>query len=121
MNEMYLTNIARASIFTAILVTVGSTLAAVNAKDITIGQKNKTFVLDGTKVESVTIKLGDTIHFGNQDPWFHNIFSLSELKTFDLGSYPQGESRPVTFDKPGVVEIECAIHPNMSLEVTVKQ
>ncbi|WP_455366277.1 cupredoxin domain-containing protein [Kaarinaea lacus] len=90
------------------------------AKDITVNQKNKTFIMDNAKVEAITVNQGDTIHFMNSDPWFHNIFSLSDLKTFDLGSYPQGESRPVTFDKKGVVEIECAIHPNMYLEVTVK-
>ena len=110
---------------TAIIVTItllvavsGSAMAL--AKDITVNQQNKTFLIDNAKVEAITINQGDTIHFMNNDPWFHNIFSLSDLKTFDLGSYPQGESRPVTFDKKGVVEIECAIHPNMHLEVTVK-
>ncbi|WP_455221423.1 cupredoxin domain-containing protein [Kaarinaea lacus] len=96
----------------------GSALAL--AKDVTIDQQNKTFLLDNAKVSTITINRGDTIHFMNKDPWFHNIFSLSDLKTFDLGSYPQGESRPVTFDNEGTVLIECAIHPNMLLEVTVK-
>ncbi|MCI0506445.1 MAG: methylamine utilization protein [Gammaproteobacteria bacterium] len=96
----------------------GSTL--VFANDITIDQQNKTFVLNNAKVETITVNEGDTIHFTNKDPWFHNIFSLSDLKTFDLGSYPQGESRPVTFDKKGTVDVECAIHPNMHLKVTVK-
>lgn len=96
-----------------------SGFALVQAKDITIGQKNKTFILDGQKVETITVNQGDTIHFENNDPWFHNIFSLSDLKTFDLGSYPQGESRAVIFDKKGTMEIECAIHPHMFLEVTV--
>jgi len=91
-----------------------------HAKDITIGQKNKMFVLDGASIEEINVQTGDTIHFMNNDPWFHNIFSLSEIKTFDLGSYPQGESRPVTFDTPGTFEIKCAIHSNMFLEVTVR-
>ncbi len=95
-------------------------IAQVQAKDITIDQKNKTFLMNNKKVEALTVNQGDTIHFTNQDPWFHNIFSLSDLKTFDLGSYPKGESRPVTFDKRGTVEIECAIHPNMFLEVNVQ-
>ena len=103
-----------------ILLTTASSSATVLAKDITIDQQNKTFLLVNAKVEAITVNQGDTIHFMNKDPWFHNIFSLSDLKTFDLGSYPQGESRPVTFDKKGIVEIECAIHPNMHLEVTVK-
>ena len=104
-------------ICTTLLATSG--LALVQAKDITVGQKNKTFILDGQKIEAINVNQGDTIHFANNDPWFHNIFSLSNLKTFDLGSYPQGESRPVTFNKKGTVEIECAIHPHMFLEVTV--
>lgn len=94
--------------------------AAVSAKDLTIGQKDKTFVLGAKQIEQLTIKTGDTIHFQNQDPWFHNIFSLSDTKLFDLGSYPKGESRDVTFDKPGEVEVECAIHPQMYLVVNVE-
>ena len=104
-------------IFSAMLL-VFSCIVAAQAKDITIGQKNKTFVLDNKPVEAITVQPGDTIHFLNNDPWFHNIFSQS--KTFDLGSYPQGESRPVTFDKKGTFEVECAIHPNMFLEVIVE-
>ena len=111
-------------ITTAVIVTITVATAAGSvsaiAKDITIDQQNKTFMLNNAKAETITINRGDTIHFMNKDPWFHNIFSLSDLKTFDLGSYPQGESRPVTFDKDGTVEIECAIHPNMILEVIVK-
>ena len=63
--------------------------------------------------------MGDSINFRNEDPYFHNVFSLSDAKTFDLGSYPQGQSKKVTFDKPGTVEVECAIHPNMKLVVEV--
>jgi plastocyanin len=75
-----------------------------------IDQANKTFVMDGKKVESLKVKMGDTIRFKNEDPFFHNIFSLSPIKTFDLGSFPKGDSRTVTFDKAGKAEIECAIH-----------
>jgi plastocyanin len=85
-----------------------------------VDQQNKTFVHQGAKVEAITIKAGDTIRFKNEDPFFHNIFSLSDLKTFDLGSFPKGESKTVVFDKPGKVEVECAIHPQMHLDVTVE-
>lgn len=87
---------------------------------IVVGQKNKAFVTNGSKLEKLEIKVGDTIRFMNQDPFFHNVFSLSDLKTFDLGSFPKGDFKPVTFDKPGIVEVECAIHPQMFLKVTVK-
>ena len=64
---------------------------------------------------------GDAVSFKNEDPYVHNIFSLSDTKTFDLGSYPQGQAKKVVFDKPGEVEIECAIHPEMKLTVEVKK
>lgn len=91
-----------------------------NAAEFTVDQHNKTFEKDGVKISKISIKTGDTIHFRNMDPWFHNVFSLSELKIFDLGSYPQGQQKPVTFDKPGNVQVECAIHPQMQLDVEVK-
>jgi plastocyanin len=70
-------------------------------------------------MSSLKIKAGDTVNFVNQDPFFHNVFSLSDAKTFDLGSYPQGQGRKMTFDEPGVVEIECAIHSQMKLVIEV--
>ena len=80
-----------------------------------VGQKNKQFTKD--KIE---ISVGDTVKFTNEDPFFHNVFSLSEIKSFDLGSYPKGEFKTVTFDKAGTVEVECAIHPNMQMTIEVK-
>ena len=65
------------------------------------------------------IKVGDSVIFRNDDPFFHNIYSLSDTQTFDLGSYPQGQSRRATFTKPGKVEVECAIHPAMKMEIEV--
>ncbi len=94
--------------------------SAINAAEYTIGQKDKQFVKDGVLIEKFTINVGDKINFQNQDPWFHNVFSLSDIKTFDLGSYPKGESKSVVFDKAGLAEVECAIHPQMFLEIEVK-
>src|SRR5690349_8869655 len=87
---------------------------------LVVEQKDKTFVYKGAKATTLKIKVGTTIEFRNLDPYFHNVFSLSEAKLFDLGSYPQGQSRSVTFDKPGKVEVECAIHPLMKMTVEVK-
>lgn len=81
-----------------------------------VGQKNKAFT-----VENLTIKAGDTVKFINQDSFFHNVFSLSDAKLFDLGSFPKGEFRNVTFDVPGTVEVECAIHPTMRMIIEVKE
>ncbi len=93
---------------------------AAQAADFVVEQSNKTFVMDGQPIEHLTIKAGDTVHFKNADPFFHNIFSLSDLKTFDLGSYPAGEEKSVTFESPGEAEIECAIHPEMYMVIEVQ-
>lgn len=85
------------------------------ADDHEVGQKDQQF----TK-KAITIKVGDKVNFVNNDEIFHNVFSLSDAKLFDLGSYPKGDSRSVTFDQKGVVEVECAIHPDMKMTVNVK-
>lgn len=90
------------------------------AAEVVVTQKDKSFQKDGAKIEKLVVNKGDVVSFKNEDPFFHNIFSLSDLKTFDLGSYPAGQSKSVTFDKPGEAEIECAIHPVMQLLITVK-
>ena len=91
-----------------------SSTAAVHAKDVVVSQKDKKFSADTLKV-----KVGDSVTFRNEDPFFHNIFSLSETQTFDLGSFPKGQSKTVTFAKEGKVEVECAIHPDMKLLIDV--
>ena len=62
---------------------------------------------------------GTTVHFPNDDALFHNVFSLSSAKEFDLGRYPRGVSRSVTFDKAGVVQVFCHTHSDMSAVVLV--
>jgi plastocyanin len=90
------------------------------AQSYTVEQKDKAFVYNGNKEPKLSVKVGDTVVFKNMDPYFHNVFSLSDPKTFDLGSYPQGQSRSITFDKPGTVEVECAVHPGMKMTIEVK-
>ena len=85
------------------------------AAEVEVGQKDKQF----TK-KAVTIKSGDSVKFTNEDPFFHNVFSLDDKQTFDLGSYPKGQSKSVKFDKKGSYDIECAIHPNMKMKVKVE-
>jgi plastocyanin len=82
---------------------------------VEVGQKNKEF----TKKE-ITIKQGDVVRFKNEDPFFHNVFSLSDTKFFDLGSFPQGEHKDVKFEEAGEIEVECAIHPNMKMTIKVE-
>lgn len=80
-----------------------------------VGQKNKRFTVD-----KLVIAVGDTVNFPNYDDIHHNVYSISDAKVFDLGSYGQGESKSVTFDTPGIVEVECAIHPTMHMTIEVK-
>jgi hypothetical protein len=62
----------------------------------------------------MAIQVGTEVDFPNQDPFFHNVFSLFEGRPFDLGLYANGESKPVRFNRPGVSFIYCNIHPQMS-------
>jgi plastocyanin len=67
----------------------------------------------------VAITRGSTVDFPNLDPYFHNVFSLSGAATFDLGRYPDGQSRSRQFMKPGVVKVYCHIHSQMSATIVV--
>lgn len=90
-----------------------------SAESYVVSQKHKAFLLDGEFVKQMTVVVGDTVDFRNDDPFFHNVFSLSSVERFDLGIFPQGESRAVIFDQQGTVEVECSIHPYMHLTVEV--
>ena len=109
----------RAKVVPAITALLWITTAAC-AADFTVEQKNKTFMYNGATAGTLKVKVGDLIQFKNADPYFHNVFSLSDAKLFDLGFYPQGQAKSVTFDKPGTFEVECAIHPQMKMTVEVK-
>ncbi|MDX9856691.1 MAG: plastocyanin/azurin family copper-binding protein [candidate division Zixibacteria bacterium] len=61
----------------------------------------------------MAVTVGSTVEFPNLDPFYHNVFSYSTTRKFDLGRYAQGKSKSVTFDKPGLVKIFCEIHYSM--------
>lgn len=67
----------------------------------------------------LVVPVGATVQFPNADPIDHNVFSVSPVKTFDLGLYGAGKAKTVTFDKPGPVRIYCNIHPQMIGDVIV--
>ena len=79
-----------------------------------LDQRNETFV---PYVLAITV--GSTVEFPNSDRVYHNVFSLSKAKRFDLGRYPRGASRSVRFDEPGVVRVFCEIHSHMSAFILV--
>ncbi len=62
---------------------------------------------------------GTTVDIKNEDKIYHNVFSLSDPKPFNIGRRPQGESVPQTFDNPGVVRVFCDIHSHMSAFIVV--
>jgi plastocyanin len=65
------------------------------------------------------IMVGTTVEWPNNDEIFHNVFSMSEAKEFDLGLYEGGKSKSVLFDKPGRVDVFCSIHTAMNCIVLV--
>ncbi len=65
------------------------------------------------------IQVGTTVEFPNSDDLYHNLFSLSKAKKFDLGRYGQGVSKTVTFDQVGEVQVFCDIHPHMNAIILV--
>lgn len=67
----------------------------------------------------VVVPLGSTVRFPNHDPFNHNVFSVSEPNTFDLGLYGRGETKSHTFDHPGLVRVYCNVHPRMVAYVLV--
>ncbi len=66
------------------------------------------------------IQVGTKVLFPNLDKDFHNIFSYSKTKRFDLGRYTHNESPPsVVFDKPGEVRLFCEIHNHMRSTILI--
>lgn len=94
-------------------------LSSVNAKDsvgpgptVRLLQKDKRFT-----PHMLAVPVGTSIEFPNQDPFFHDVFSIYHGKPFDLGLYESGAVRKVRFSQPGVSYIFCNIHPDMSAVV----
>ncbi len=90
---------------------VPDSLAAARA---IVTQRDEQFIAHITPVYR-----GATVEFPNDDDVFHNVFSLSSAKTFDLGRYKKGASKSIVFDKSGAVQIFCHTHSDMSAVVLV--
>jgi plastocyanin len=91
----------------------GARKAVPMAKAI-VDQRDKTFL---PHVSVVTV--GTAIQFPNNDTVFHNVYAYFDAKKFDLGMYPRGAVKSVTFDKPGVVAVLCNVHSDMSAYIMV--
>ena len=83
-------------------------------KQRVIEQRNKMFA-----PQVMAVPVGSTVSFPNFDPIYHNVFSLSKAKAFDLGMYKNGETREIKLDKPGVVRLGCNLHAAMSAWLVV--
>jgi plastocyanin len=81
---------------------------------IAIRQRDETFT-----PRVVAVPVGSEVEFPNDDNIYHNVFSLSRARNFNLGRYPKGATRSVRFDRPGVVKVFCEIHSHMSATVMV--
>jgi plastocyanin len=65
----------------------------------------------------LVVAVGTVVEFPNNDRIVHNVFSFRDGKVFDLGFYPVGAVKRVTFDRPGLSRIFCNIHPAMAAYV----
>jgi plastocyanin len=80
----------------------------------TVAQANETF-----RPGILVVPVGAEVAFPNEDPIFHNVFSYSRPKRFDLGRYRQGESKSVVFDRPGYIKVMCEVHKWMRAGIVV--
>ena len=67
----------------------------------------------------LVVPVGSTVAFPNHDPFDHNVFSVSEGNSFDLGLYGRGQGKSVTLQHPGLVRVFCNVHPRMVALVLV--
>lgn len=79
-----------------------------------MAQKNKAF-----NPHVLAVPVGSTVEFPNQDPIFHNIFSMSRPGPFDLGLYEAGTSKSRIFSEPTTYRVFCNIHPQMTAVILV--
>ncbi|HET7250464.1 MAG TPA: carboxypeptidase regulatory-like domain-containing protein [Gemmatimonadales bacterium] len=67
----------------------------------------------------LVVPVGSTVAFPNHDPFDHNVFSVSDSNSFDLGLYGRGEGKTMVFKYPGLVRVFCNVHPRMVALVQV--
>jgi len=84
------------------------------ASKASIAQKDEQFV-----PHVVAVTTGSSVAFPNDDPFFHNVFSLSRGASFNLGRYGSGVTRSRVFPRPGIVKVFCELHSHMSAVVRV--
>jgi plastocyanin len=86
--------------------------AATPQPKVVLDQRNLAF-----SPHVMAVRVGTTVDFPNNDKVFHNVFSFRDGKKFDLGMYPKGSAKRITFDQAGLSRLFCNIHPNMAAYV----
>ena len=84
------------------------------AADHAVSQKDKSF-----GPNTISAKVGDTITFANDDTVAHNVFAKSEGTAFNLKIQKPGEKSTVKLEKEGSFDARCAIHPKMTIKISV--
>jgi plastocyanin len=105
----------RATDLSDVVVYLEGVKARPRATRATMAMKGKAFL-----PRVAVVPVGSTIEFPNQDPIFHNVFSVSGENRFDLDLYKRPKSASWTFPAPGLVRVYCNIHPQMSAVVLVR-
>ena len=83
-------------------------------KNHVIASQNKRFVPN-----VLAIQKGSTVTFPNMDRILHNVFSVSNIQSFDLGLYSAGKEKTVVFDKAGIIYVHCNVHHSMQADILV--
>ena len=79
-----------------------------------LDQRNERFV-----PHVLPVMVGTVVDFPNSDSTYHNVFSLSRAKRFDLGRYATGKTKSVRMDRPGIIRVFCDIHSHMNAFILV--
>ena len=87
-------------------------------KKVTMDQKGLLF-----QPHVLAVQAGTTVEFLNSDNVQHNVFwpsiSGDKKKSHNMGTWPQGQSKPFQFNDPGVVTLLCNVHPEMAGYIVV--
>ena len=106
-------NAPSADLGDAVVYLVGQGVALAPAR-FEIAISDKTF-----SPHVLVVPVGPTVAFPNHDPFDHNVFSVSDSNSFDLGLYGRGEGKGTVFRYPGLVRVFCNVHPRMVALVQV--
>lgn len=96
------------------LETSGQSFGKASETPVLLDQKDLSF-----SPSLLPVRQHGSVRIRNSDPVYHNVFSLSPKKRFDVGRRPKGQYLDVTFDKPGAVDVFCDIHSNMRATIYV--